>query len=59
MAPYELQLLQTIVAQARKDVRICHSIGADEDALKISAAREVFDEARTGDRHSLWNAQLR
>ena len=59
MAPYELQLLQTIVAQARKDVRICHSIGADEDALKISAAREVFDEARTGDRRSLWNAQLR
>ena len=59
MAPYELQLLQTIVAQARKDVRICHSIGADEDALEISAAREVFDEARTGDRRSLWNAQLR
>ena len=59
MAPYELQLLQTIVAQARKDVRICHSIGADKDALEIAAAREVFDEARTGDRRSLWNAQLR
>ena len=58
IAPYELQLLQTIVAQTRKDVRICHSIGADEDALEIAAAREVFDEARTGDRHSLWNAQL-
>ena len=59
MAPYELQLLQTIVAQARKDVRICHSIGADEDALEIAAAREVFHEAKTGDRRSLWNAQLR
>ena len=60
MAPYELQLLQTIVAQARKDVRISNSVTVvDEDALEIAAAREVFDEAKTVDRRSLWNAQLR